>query len=343
MSCMAVSRRKLLLGAGALLAVSYAGAQPPAARPPRVGVLSFARVGDDPASAGVQLRKWLERMGWAVDRNLILEPRYAGGDAARLGEFAAELVRRAVDAIYADGPEAAEAAARATKATPIVFWGHAFPIEAGLVESLGKPGGNVTGVTPWTGPELGGKLLELLNEMAPKMHRLAFVTGPFIEPARPTAIATRSLRHAMPSIEQAGSRLGVEVRMLRFEGHDKADDVFGRIQAWRADAIVVGGDQTTRQHCRRIVEFANKNRIPAAFAFKECMDAGGLIAYADDVPEAIRRSAVQLDRILRGARPADLPVEQPTRFELVVNLRTAKTLGLTVPQSILVRADRVIE
>jgi putative ABC transport system substrate-binding protein len=145
----------------------------------------------------------------------------------------------------------------------------------------------------------------------------------------------------MPSIEQAAARLGVEVRMLRIEA--SPNDVLSRIQAWRADALVVGGDQTTRQHCRRIVEFANGNRIPAAFAFKECMDAGGLIAYADDVPEAIRRTAVQLDRILRGARPAELPVEQPTRFELVVNLKTAKALGLTVPQSILVRADRVIE
>ena len=332
-----------LVWLGVFLAPREALAQPGARTTHRVGVLSFGRAADEAAQGPVQLRRWLERMGWALDRNLVLEPRFAEGSAERLGQFAGELVRRQVDAIYADGPEAAEAAARATRTTPIVFWGHAFPVEAGLVESLGKPGGNVTGVTPWTGPELGGKLLELLNEIAPRMNRLAFVTGPFIAPERPAAVATRSLRHAMPSIEQAGSRLGVEVRMLRLDGRGEPDEVLDRIQAWRADAIVVGGDQTTRQHCRRIVEFANKNRIPAAFAFKECMDAGGLIAYADDVPEAIRRSAVQLDRILRGARPADLPVEQPTRFELVVNLRTAKTLGLTVPQSILVRADRVIE
>lgn len=339
-----MSRIAALFVAVAIGAVAAAGeclAQP-GAKAPRVGVLSFGRSGDDTSAGGKPLRQGLERSGWVIGRNLVLEPRHAEGSMQRLNELAQELVRVPVDAIYADGPEAAEAAARTTQRIPIVFWGHAFPVEAGLVASLGRPGRNVTGVTPWTGPELAGKLLELLREIAPKTHRLGVLSGPEVAPTRPV-VATRSLRYAMPTLEQSAERLGVDVRMFQFERYDQSAQAFGRIREWGADAIVVGGDQTTRQHCREIVEFASRNRLPAAFAFKDCIDAGGLLAYADDVPESIRRSVALLDRILRGARPAELPVEQPTRFELVVNLKTARSLALTVPKSVLVRADRVIE
>lgn len=330
------------LTALAALAVPLDTPAQTAGKAPLVGVLSFGRAAEGTKAGQEPLRHALERSGWVIGRTLILDPRSAEGSTARLAELAQEMVRRPVDAIYADGPEAAEAAARATREIPVVFRGHAFPIEAGLVKSLGRPGGNVTGVTPWTGPELAGKLLELLREIAPNTHRLGFMFGPEVTPARPL-VATRSLRYAMPTLEQAGKRLGVQVRMFQFEEYDRTDQVLGRIRDWRADAIIVGGDQTTRQHCREIVEFANRNRLPAAFGFTECAEQGGLLAYGDDVPDSIRRSAAQLDRVLRGTHPADLPVELPTRFELVVNLKTAKMLGLAIPQSIRLRADRVIE
>jgi len=269
---------------------------------------------------------------------LLIERPDAGGKEDLLPKLAAELVAKRVDVIWALGPEAAIAAARATSTIPIVFWGVAFPVEQGLIDSFGRPGRNVTGVAWWASPEVDAKRLELLRAIAPAAKRLASLWVP-------TSIRTVAGRQAViASGTSAGAKaLGYELERFPVEKAEDFDAAFAAILAWGAQAITVAGTTVTVRATRRIVEFANGNRLPSAYTFTDFVEAGGLVSYAIDWKPTMARSMDFVDRILRGAKPSDLAVDLPTEYQTAVNLKTAKLLGLTVPQSILLRADKVVD
>jgi ABC-type uncharacterized transport system substrate-binding protein len=331
--------RRVFLGtlAGAVIAAPHAWAQR-AGRVPRIGAL----VHGHPMSPEETVRAWfaqgLRERGWVPGQNVRVETLYSEGRADRLAELAADLVRQKVDVIWCPGPPSAVAAARATRTIPIVFWGVAFPVELGLVASLGRPGGNVTGVAYSAGPEIVTKLVELVKVVAPSAARLAGLYEDSAiqkvggEPFRPSEFFEPALR-----------QFGMELRRFAVAALEDLDRVFTQIRDWPADALVALGDPATWRARQRIVDFANRHRLPGIFGMKDFVLAGGLLSYGPDIAETLRGSASYIDRILRGAKPSDLPVEQPTRFELVVNLKTARALGLAIPQSLLLRADQTIE
>jgi putative ABC transport system substrate-binding protein len=332
--------RRAFLGAmtGGLLAAPVAVEAQQAGSGPRIGVLVHGHPVSPEESVRSPFTLGLRERGWVPGRNVRVETLYSEGQADRLAELAAELVRRKVEVIWCPGPPSAVAAARATKTIPIVFWGVAFPIELGLVASLGRPGGNVTGVAYSAGPEILTKLVEFVKVVAPKAARLAAlyeelgvqkVSG---EPLQPSE-----------SFEPALRQFGMELRRFAVAAPEDLDGVFTRIRAWPADAIAALGDPATWRERQRIVDFANRYRLPGIFGMKDFVLAGGLISYGPDIAETLRGSTSYIDRILKGAKASDLPVEQPTKFELVINLNTAKALGLTIPPSLLQRADLVIE
>ncbi len=263
----------------------------------------------------------------------------AAGREDRLPELAEELVRKRVDVIWALGPEAAVAAARATKTIPIVFWGVGYPVEQGLIDSYARPGRNVTGMAFFTGAELATKVLQLLSEIAPGARRVAAI----VTPSAISTVKGDQYVGGAPVIESAAKSLGFEYRAHRVAKREDFDSVFAAILDSRAQALVTYGTTTTFRERQRIVDFANRNRLPSAFNQREFVEAGGLLSYGADTRETIFQSMLYLDRILRGARPADLPVELPSRYDLAINLKTAQSLGLTIPQSILVRVDHVIQ
>ena len=334
-----VTRRTFLgIFAGGLLAAPLAGEAQPAGSVPRIGVL----VHGHPVSAEESVRspfaQGLRERGWVPGQNVRVETLYSEGKVDRLAELAAELVRRKVEVIWCPGPPSAVAAARATKIIPIVFWGVAFPIELGLVASLGRPGGNVTGVAYSAGLEILTKLVEFVKVVAPNTARLAV----FYEESAVQKVSGEPFRPS-ESFEPALRQFGMELRRFAVASQEDLDGVFSRIRAWPADAIVALGDPATWRERQRIVDFAKRHRLPGIFGMKDFVLAGGLISYGPDIAETLRGSTSYIDRILKGAKVSDLPVEQPTTFELVINLKTAKTLGLTIPTSLLQRADQVIE
>jgi putative ABC transport system substrate-binding protein len=279
----------------------------------------------------------LSELGWVEGQNLKFDRAYGEGREDRLPTLAEDLVRRRVDVIWALGPPSAVAAARATKTIPVVFWGVAYPVELGLVRGLARPGGNVTGMAHSTGLELVGKQLEFLRQVAPAATRVAMI-------ANPDSMRTVSGGEYTPSVQLSSARaLGLEPRRYDVHRREDFDAVFAAVIAWRAQAVGLTGTPLTWRERKRIVEFANRNRLVSTFGMKDFVEVGGLMSYGPDTLETIRQSAVYVDKILRGAKPADLPVEQPTKFELVINLKTAKALGLTIPPSVLLRADQVIE
>jgi ABC-type uncharacterized transport system substrate-binding protein len=328
--------------AGGLLAAPLAAEAQPAGKGFRVGVLVHGRSPSQPPTpeqlAQSPLQQGLQSRGWVVGQSVVIEPVFSEGRADRLAELAADLVRRRVDVIWCSGPPSAVAAARATKTIPIVFWGVAFPVELGLVASLARPGGNVTGFAYSAGPEITLKQIELLKAAAPRTTRIASLSGV-------SAIQTVGGASFRPSEVFASTfqRLGLEVRHFPLETREGVDHVFSDITDWRAEAIAVFGDPATWTERRRIADFASRNRLPSVSGMSDFVVVGGLISYGPNTTETIRSSAFYLDRILKGAKPSDLPVEQPTKFELVINLKTAKALGLTIPPSLLQRADQVIE
>jgi ABC-type uncharacterized transport system substrate-binding protein len=300
---------------------------------PRIGYLSNL----DPATESVRfeaIRVALRDLGYIEGQNIATEYRYAKGKRDRLPELAAELVRLKVDIIVAVGGDPLILAAKkATKTIPIVMVGAGIdPVAAGFVETLARPGGNVTGLTNIS-VDLGGKRLELFKEALPKVARVAVL----YDPANPPNV--REVKEVLPVAARA---LRLTVRTWEVRDADGFERVFSALSKERPDGLYVTGGLVMNANQKRIVGFALKSRLPSVYIRREFVDAGGLMSYGADLADSYRRVAYFVDRILKGAKPADLPVEQPTKFELVINLKTAKQIGLTVPQSVLYRADKVI-
>ena len=300
----------------------------------RLGYLSnLDPARESPGSEAIRLN--LRELGYIEGQNIAFEYRSAKGKLDRLPELAAELVRLKVDIIViAGGDTTIRAAKDATKTIPIVMMGSGGdPVEAGFVESLARPGGNVTGITNLS-RELGGKRLELLKEAAPKIVRVAVL----YDPANPPGL--REVKEVLPAAARA---LGLTVRSWEVRNADDFEKVFAALNKQRPDGLYVSGGPLMIANQKRIADFALKSRLPAMYQRREAVDAGGLMYYGADIADSYRRVAYFVDRILKGAKPADLPVEQPTKFELVINLKTAKQIGVMIPQSMLYRADKVIK
>jgi len=317
-----------------LLTVSLAQAQQPK-KVPRIGYLSPF----DPASDSTRfeaIRLALRERGYIEGQNIAIEYRYTEGNCDRYPELLAELVHLKVDIIVAaGGSPGTRAAKNATKTIPIVMVGSgADPVEEGLVESLARPGGNVTGVTNLS-RELGGKRLELFREAVPKVARVAVLYDPAIPG---TALEVKEV------LPVAARALGLTIKSWEVRDADGFERVFAALSKERPDGLYVpAGGPLIRANRKRVAGFALKGRLPSVYVTREFVDAGGLMSYGADLLDSYRRVAYFVDRILKGAKPADLPVEQPTKFELVFNLKTAKQIGLTIPQSLLYRADKVIK
>jgi putative ABC transport system substrate-binding protein len=319
--------------AAGLLAAPRAVEAQQAGEVPRVGYINPGYPSDP-----VRLRRFeafrqgLRELGYVEGRNIALEPRWAEGKYDRYPALAADLVRLKVHVIVAVGGRATQVAQQATKTTPIVMSVVIDPLGSGLVSSLARPGGNVTGLTVMAS-DLVGKQFELLKQAVPDVSRVALLWNPANPGGAP------QLREA----EAAARALGVRLQTLGARDPQEIDSAFAAMTRERADALVVLGDAILYNQRKQIAELAAKSRLPSASALREYAEAGGLIAYGTDSLDLERRSTAFVDKILKGAKPADLPVEQPTKFELVINLKTAKALGLTIPQSILVLADEVIQ
>jgi putative tryptophan/tyrosine transport system substrate-binding protein len=298
---------------------------------PVVGVLSSDSPG--PAAANVAaLRQGLSETGYVEGQNLAIEYRWAEGRYDRLPAFAADLVGRKVDVIVTSGATGIAAAKGATSAIPIVFLGGGDLVAAGLVASLSRPGGNLTGFSIF-GFELNPKRLELLSELVPQAHVIALLVNPN------QASTERQIR----DVQEAGGAKGVQLSILKAGTESDIDLAFASPIQLQADALLVGSDPFLFSRREQLVTLASRHAIPAIYEWREFAAAGGLISYGTSLAGVFRQVGIYAGRILKGAKPADLPVQQPTRFELVVNLNTAKALGLTIPPSILARADEVIE
>jgi putative tryptophan/tyrosine transport system substrate-binding protein len=301
---------------------------------PRIGYLSSRDLATEAPRAGA-IRLGLREFGYIEGQNIAIEYRYAEGNRDRYPELAAELVRLKVDIIVVSGGDLqTQAAKNATKTIPIVMVGGGTdPVEAGLVESLARPGGNVTGLTNLT-RELGGKRLELLKEAVPKLARVAVL----YEPASPPTL--REVKEILPVPVR---ELGLALQPWEVRNADGFEKVFAALNKDRPDGLYVPASALLAANQKRIVGFALKSRLPSVFGNREAVDSGGLMYYGADQADIYRRVAYYVDRILKGTKPADLPVEQPTKFELMINLKTAKQIGVTIPQSLLYRADKVIK
>lgn len=322
-------RAGLLAVAALGLLVAPALAEAQATAPRRVGVLRASA-----AAPGVNVEPWLAELGYREGDNLRFERRFAAGRDDRLPELAADLSRRKVDVILAVGLPAIRAAKQATRTIPVVMIAEGDPVKAGLVASLSRPGGNLTGVTV-LGPELSAKRLELLREVVPGLRRVAVLWNP----------ADPEKAEEWTATEAAARVLGVELQSLSVRVRADLEAAFEAAVKGRSDAMVVLADALLVSQARTVGALARAQRLAAVFPTSYFVEPaqGGLIAYGPNLVDLSRRAAAFVDRILKGARPADLPVEQPTRLELIVNLGTAKALGLTLPPSVLVRADRTIE
>jgi putative ABC transport system substrate-binding protein len=277
----------------------------------------------------------LRDLGYVEGRNVVIEYRDAEGKLERVPALAAELVALKVDVILAGNTPAALVAKQATRTLPIVFAAAADPVTSGLVTSLARPGGNVTGLSMLT-PELVGKRLEQLKQAVPGVSRVAVLW-------QPGGSGERTDKDMLKGADAAGRALGVRLQFVEARGPADFDRAFSEMTRARAGALSVLGSTMFNSERRRLVDLAAKNRLPAVYPYREFVDAGGLMAYGSDLADLFRRAATYVDRILKGTKPGDLPVEQPTKFELVINMKTARALGLTIPQSLLGRADHVVE
>lgn len=334
-----MKRREFLAAIGGALAAPLARAQSLA--PKRtLGILSL-----DPAPRADMIplhysSSKLRELGWYEGTNLVVERRFADGRAERLPEFAAELVGRRVDAIWATGSEAAVAAARATPTIPIVFWGVGWPVEQGLIDSLPRPGRNVTGLAWSTGNDVAFKNLEFLKEIAPEVRRIASIGFPL---TAQTVTGGTFVPQIMAERDRAMRSMGYEYQHQFVQRSEDFEGAFAAIMNFGAKAVFVGAHFLTFRELPRILGFMNRNRLPSYSNAWEYAEGGGLFGYGPDIGAMVVYSLRYVDRILRGAKPADLPVELPSRYELAVNLKTAAHLGLKIPRTIIARADRLIE
>ena len=325
-----LNRRQFLgtLSAALLAAPLAAEAQQPKT-PRRIGFLLMGAPQAGLSFAFDAFREGLGELGWTENENIAIEYRWAGENPDRLPELAADLVRFKVDIIIGSTP-GVRAAQHATTSIPIIMCIADDAVKQGFVPNLARPGGNITGMASFA--ELSGKRLELLREATQKISRVALLWNP-----------PGSSPDYMKDTQMAARSLGVTLQSAEIRTADDFERAFASVLKGRAEALVVGPGQFLFTHQRAVVEFALKNRLPSIYAWKDPVSAGGLIAYGVNIPQVYRRAAYYVDKILRGTKPGDLPVEQPTKFDLVINLKTAKALGLTIPHSLLVRADQVIE
>ena len=324
--------RRVFIGmlGGGLLAAPFAAEAQQAGKVYRIGYLS-APTRESVEHVLQAFLRALRELGWVEGQNLIIEYRWAEGKIERLPALAAELVQRKVDLIVAPATSAVLAAKNATSSIPIVMIFPINPVELKLVASLARPGGNVTGTTFTPTPEIFGKHLELLKEAIPQASRVAILYHP----------AEAGSPRLLKEVEAAARSLRVQLQRLGTRGPEEFDSAFAAMARERADGLLVFGNFIS--HRTRLTELAAKYHLPTMYAQGEYVAAGGLMAYGVKMADFVGRAAVYVDKILKGAKPADLPVEQPTKFELVINLKTAKALGLTIPQSLLLRADEVIQ
>ena len=322
----------LIIALGILLPPLAAGAEQPG-KVWRIGYMSIPSRQSAEHLLPIFLEALRER-GWVEGRNLLIEWRWAEGKLERLPDFAAELVRLNVDLIVAPQTDSALAAKNATRTTPIVFMFPADPVAVGLVASLARPGGNATGLTGTPTLDIYGKQLELLKETIPKASRVAVLSN---------AARAALQAPALSEVERASRSLGLELQVLGVQGPEDFDRAFEAMTRKQADALFVLADSMLWLHRQRLAHLAATHRLPTMHSQREHVESSGLMAYGVDLAWHVRRAPFYIDRILKGANPANLPVEQPTKFELVINLKTAKALGLTIPQSVLIRADEVIQ
>jgi putative ABC transport system substrate-binding protein len=318
----------------ALLAAPLAAEGQQAAKGARIGYLVTTSLAASP-HLHEAFRQGLRDLGYVEGRNLVIEYRFAEEKRERFPALAAELVALKVDVIVAPNTPAALAAKQATRTLPIVFATAGDPVTSGLVTSLARPGGNVTGVSI-LGPELVGKCLEQLKQAVPGVSRVAVLW-------QPGALDERTEKDRLKEAEVAARALGVRLHFVEARGPADLDRAFWDMTRARAGALTVLGGAMLFTERRRLVDLAATNRLPAVYTSREFVDAGGLMAYGPNLADNYRRAATYVDRILKGTKPGDLSVEQPTKFELVINMKTAKALGLTIPPSLLLRADQVIE
>lgn len=313
------------------LPIRSSGAQ----QPEKIRRIGFLAVNSPSADKHLDeaFRQSLRELGWVEGRNITIEYRSAEAKADRLPALAAELVNAKVDVIVsAGGTPGAQAAKKATGTIPIVFTSSGDPVATGLVASLAHPGGNVTGLSR-VGPDLSVKKVELLKEIMPKISRVAFVWNP--------DNAANAL--ALKETEAAAGEVRWQVQSVEVRGPHQFEAAFSAMSKARAPAVIVQSDQSFRGRLSLLARLAVENKLPTMLPQSEYVEAGGLMSYGENLAERYRRAAVFVDKILKGAKPADLPVEQPTKFELVINLKTAKKIGLTIPANVLARAGRVIK
>ena len=314
-----------------LFALCFSAEAQQAEKVPRIGFL--ATVSPSTISDRVEaFRQGLRELGYVEGKNIVIEWRYAEGKLDRLTELAAELVRLKVDVIVTAGPSATRSAKEATVTSPIVMAFDYDPVGSGVVASLARPGGNISGLSALY-PEMSGKRLELVKEILPNLSRVA-VLGTATQPGN---------GQALKEMELTAAKLGVQLQYLEVRAPEDIERAFRAATKWRAGAVLVLTSPILISHRSQLADLAVKSRVIATYQASEYVEAGGLMTYGVNVADLHRRAATYVDKILKGAKPADLPVEQPTKFEFIINLKAAKQIGLTIPPNVLARADRVIK
>lgn len=325
-----MDRRRFLGVVATLVAPPLAAEAQDTGKIPRIGFLFFGSPG--PSRELDAFRQGLRELGYNEGQNIVIEYRFASGRVERLPDLATELARLKPDVLVTPGTPASLAAKQVTSAIPIVFAGVADAVGAGLVTNLARPGGNITGLTGISA-ELGGKRLELLKEIAPKASRVAVLYNP----ADPSNVLV------LKGLQKSAPALGLTLQPLEVRRPAEFEGAFVTLTRKRAHALFGAAGLLTTEHRKDLVDLAAKRRLPAMWGERQFVEAGGLMSYAVDFFDQVRGSATYVDKILKGAKPGDLPVEQPTKYDLAINLNTARALGVTIPQSLLLRADKIVE
>ena len=321
--------KRIVLLVSVVLGIFAATAAYTESKTPRIGFLLMGSPQAGLTSAFDAFREGLRELGWIENENIVIEYRWAGESPDRLPQLAGELARLKVDVIIGSTP-GIRAAQQVTTSIPVIMCIADDAVKQGFVSNLARPGGNITGMTAMTS-ELAGKRLEILRETTPSVSRVALLWNP-----------PGSGPDYLTDTQTAAHSLGLTVQSVEVRTADDFENAFAAVLKGRAQALVVGPGQFMFTHQKQVVEFATRNNLPSIYAWKGPAIAGGLLAYGVNIPQVYRRAAYYVDKILRGAKPGDLPIEQPTKFDFVVNLKAAKSLGIAIPQSILLRADEVI-